>query len=454
MRGCLLVGLLLGPGAASASERVLVANQVRSFQGPVDAPLVMPTAVAVGPQGQVWVADGVNDRVVEFAATGELLSTVHTVDGLALRNPVGIDISDDGTVWIADSGNRRVAVLPPPPALQRTVSVDSDLLDGLDLTDLAVSGDGQVLWLVDNDGHRVLRGQLGVHVWEPIGTYGEGIGQLRHPFRVDLAEDGTAWISDALNARIASVSDAGQPRRAIGRYGVAPGQVHRPGGVAVADDRIWVADSSLGVIQAFSPGGRLIDVLRDTEGRILHLDSPSGLAIDGDRLFVVELRAGRVLELEIGRQVGRPLQGSPPTAVTATGSGGQECTMCHLELIPTLARGLGNLLVDPPLDSATNPYVSTEGACLTCHDGAVMDSRKAVWAMHGHPIGEPPPDDMKIPAELPLLDGAMACRTCHSAHTAGGSGQVHRDALMLRVSETAEELCIACHGDMMAEEGR
>lgn len=439
---------------AWASAQILVGSTVQVYQAPALDPMTMPTAVAAGPSGQVWVADGVSDRVLEFDASGGLVRSIEAVAGQPLSNPTAVAADEAGRLWIADSDHARVVWLGPGPGDQGELPIDLALLPGLDLTGVGVSPDGDLLWLVDNEQHRVLRGEVDAGIWAVMGSYGEGLGQLRHPFMVGVDDDGGAWVSDAIGARIVGWSAEGEARRPIGRFGVQPGQVFRPKGVAVQGDRVWVSDSTLGVIQAFSPGGKLLDVLRDEQGRILHLEGPTGLAVRGDRLFVVELTAHRVTELSIGTKVGQPYEAPVASVIGTEGTENQACSMCHLEMIPALSRGAADLLTSLPPNPKSEPYVSTEGACLSCHDGSVMDSRKAVWAMHGHPLGEPIPDDMTVPDHLPLVDGAMACRTCHSAHTEGGSGQVHRDALMVRVEDDIEELCVACHGDMQKGGGK
>jgi hypothetical protein len=123
-----------------------------------------------------------------------------------------------------------------------------------------------------------------------------------------------------------------------------------------------------------------------------------------------------------------------------------ECTVCHLEAVPDLARAKGRALVAPPRDSLDDPYVSRNSSCLSCHNGTVLDSREKVWRPSGHPLG-PMPDGMSAPPDLPLPGGEIACRTCHTAHSAGGSGEQGQDALRLCENRDPRQLCAACHVD-------
>lgn len=73
-------------------------------------------------------------------------------------------------------------------------------------------------------------------------------------------------------------------------------------------------------------------------------------------------------------------------------------------------------------------------SCTTCH---TFD------ATLSHPVGVAPA--MPVPAGLPLLDGRIACTTCHdeAEHDAGTS----RGGGMLRGGQGVTELCAACHAE-------
>jgi sugar lactone lactonase YvrE len=432
--------------AAAQEAGVLVAEPRASFGLGGDTPLRLPTAVAAGSDGQVYVADGVNARVLVFDDGGTFRRSIGRVGGVALHNPVDVAVSDDGALWIADAELGSVLVLAADGG-GRVLT----LAKGVDPTGLAVSPAGDELWVVDNDAHRLLHGRPDRGRFARVGEPGKARGQLHYPFMVDLDEQGTVYVTDVLNGRVQAFSDSGRHLRTIGRYGIDPGQLHRPKGVAVAGERVWISDSDLGVVQVFSLEGRLVDVLRDAGGEILKLDTPTGLEVVGETLYVVEARANRVRSFTISRGEGRPLRADLGNRAGALSSKDRECSVCHLNLFPALERGLSTELVAPPPNSEQQPYVSRPESCMSCHDGTVKDSRRMVWAMYGHPLDEAPPAEMQIPEQLPLRDGELACRTCHSAHTLAGSGQFpeNPDAVFLRVDTDAEELCEGCHSDMV-----
>jgi predicted CXXCH cytochrome family protein len=120
----------------------------------------------------------------------------------------------------------------------------------------------------------------------------------------------------------------------------------------------------------------------------------------------------------------------------------RDCAVCHLSWVDSFNRPDRTPLIDKP----TGPNLVDEQACLGCHDGSVADSRRLVWLEHGHQTGIKPSADMQVPTELPLEEGEITCRTCHTAH-AGTGRQTLAEAVFLRMPNDASQLCQACHID-------
>ena len=123
----------------------------------------------------------------------------------------------------------------------------------------------------------------------------------------------------------------------------------------------------------------------------------------------------------------------------------RDCAVCHLEWTTDFNRPGAVLLMDKP----TISMASRETTCLGCHDGSVRDSRRKVWQEQSHKTGVTPPASMQIPAKLPLEDGKIACRTCHTAHNVPGSPDLS-NTFFLRVQNDQSQLCRTCHTDKEA----
>ena len=403
--------------------------------GPGDpSPLVMPTAAAVDGEGNVFVADGVNDRVVQFDANGQRVTEIRSIGEEKLARPVGVKVDAAGRLWIVDTGHGRVLVRKPDGTLEHIFGPKpAPGVQLLDVTDVMPVGDGSACWLVDNDGHRLAR-SVGQES-EPltIGGRGEGLGRFQYPFAIAQGINGDLFVTDVINGRVQALNKSGQPLFAVASYGVGIGQVYRPKGVACdAKGNVWVSDGTLGVVQTFSAAGKVIDVLRDEKGEPFRFDVPMGLTFDRQgRLYVVELRPGRVRRLEITE---KPSAGKPFTSVRpqVTPQQPRACAACHLEWMEPFASGGSSPLMARPVGKPEEPLAARPEMCLSCHDGSVADSRRRVWLDHGHRVGMQPPASITVPASLPLVGGKLACRTCHSAHGPGGmqSADINRTVFL------------------------
>ena len=120
----------------------------------------------------------------------------------------------------------------------------------------------------------------------------------------------------------------------------------------------------------------------------------------------------------------------------------RDCAVCHLEWSADFDKPGAVLLMDKPNVS----MASRESTCLGCHDGSVRDSRKKVWQEQSHKTGVKPPPTMSIPPGLPLEDGKLACRTCHTAHNLPGAEDLS-STFFLRVDNDQSQLCRICHAE-------
>jgi DNA-binding beta-propeller fold protein YncE len=287
--------------AVLPAEKTVPCRVVEVLAGTADAALRLPTDVAVDASGRVYVADGVNDRLVRFDPGGGPTLSLKRCGGLALANPLAVTIDSDQRLWIADNGSHRVLVARPDEEAGEVVELPAGPDGGAaDPTDVAVTADRRWAYIVDNDHHRLLvrdnaSGQITI-----LGTAGEARGQLQWPFMAAMCADGELLITEAIGARVQRLDAQQRWIGQISRWGVHSGELYRPKGIAVdGQNRVFVGDSTSGTIQVFHRRGRFLGVLVDGAGRIQRFDHPMGMCFDArGRLLVVELRAQRVAVVE------------------------------------------------------------------------------------------------------------------------------------------------------------
>jgi len=95
-----------------------------------------------------------------------------------------------------------------------------------------------------------------------------------------------------------------------------------------------------------------------------------------------------------------------------------DCKKCHTD------EKLSPLLMKPSIDSE----------CIVCH--SELESQKS------HPVNIYP--SMKIPADLPLVNGKLSCITCHFVHPENTIGFI-MDNNLLRRQTRGILFCTTCH---------
>jgi DNA-binding beta-propeller fold protein YncE/tetratricopeptide (TPR) repeat protein len=200
-----------------------------------------PRGVAIGPNGDVFVADADNNRVQIFDRDGKFLDAFGEKGSEPghLSGPQSIAVGADGRIFVADTGNDRVQVftrqgillfvlgrsgkLPGQFKSPTRVSVDpsddlyvlddgNDRVQEFDATaqflkeyplaggDIAADAYG-FLYSIDGRHGKVIE-QLNGELLGRVGSEGSGAGQFRRAEGIAVAPDGGLIVLDTGNDRI------------------------------------------------------------------------------------------------------------------------------------------------------------------------------------------------------------------------------------------------------------
>jgi DNA-binding beta-propeller fold protein YncE len=264
-----------------------------------------PSDIAIGPKGDIYLVDGVNNRIVVTDTDGKLQFTFgHSGGGEGeLQHPMGIDISKKGHVFIADTGNGRIQVFDPRGGFLYMFPVKTAAGEKPAApVDVLALERKSYLYVADKDNHKIkVHKQKGAFVFE-WGGYGEVRGRFRYPGILAADQYNQIYVVDVLNTRIQQFDPDGNFITEISTWGVSPGELFRPKGVVVDKaDRVFVADSFMGCIQVFTDVGGFLGVVC-ADGAKRNFTTPVGLAFDAkNRLLVVEMRANRIRIVKVAQ---------------------------------------------------------------------------------------------------------------------------------------------------------
>jgi DNA-binding beta-propeller fold protein YncE len=260
----------LRPGTASI-EAPLVVSPIepvwQSTGGP--DPIVQPGGMAIDREGNLWVADGQNDRFQIISPDGTFLETwgeEGAADGqfnfYSTIHSWGFgDIAFDasGNFYVADTGNYRIQKFAPDRSFLLAWGTQGEG-DGQFLTPTSIAvGPGGVVYVSDEAGHDIQKFDANGQFLGEFGRDQLENGQLASAYGLTVADDGTVWVTDYDNHRIARFDADGQLITAWGIYGLRPGELSKPADIAIDEGgRVYVADAGNNRIQVFTPDGRLL----------------------------------------------------------------------------------------------------------------------------------------------------------------------------------------------------
>ena len=280
--------------AADTSIPIKKIKLLFTITGDKTNPLSLPSDVSVDKNGNIYIVDSGNHRVMVFDDSGENVATISQKGKSQgdLTNPVGIDVDEDN-IYVADKDNHRIQIYDLDGKYKNKIT----LKQGNKLirpVDIAVNKKLNLFYITGNNNHKVMAydysGKL-LHQW---GGEGTNRGEFRYPATISIFNN-NIYTVDVLNSRVQVFNAKGELEAIAGEWGVLPGQLFRPKGIALDNKgNIYVSDSYMGIIQVFSSDTRFRYVL-GSNGKPYKLSSPAGITVDKkNRLYVCEMLKNKV----------------------------------------------------------------------------------------------------------------------------------------------------------------
>jgi DNA-binding beta-propeller fold protein YncE len=281
-----------------ADGRIVIGNGGEAGSAPGE--FRQPEDLFVDSEGNLWVADGLNNRVQKFDSAGNFIAQI----GSAGAAPGGIDepwsvaVGADGYVYMADTWHHRIQKFTPDLTL--------------------------------------------VKAWGEPGTSADDLLILFGPRDIAIDADGTLWVTDTGNNRLLHFTADGEPLGMISGPGLDEGFMEPVGLTFTANGELLVADAWSGRLLRFGSGPEhaYLGEIRVgwTSREVLH--KPYVAVLNDGRILASYPETGRlVLFTATGEQAGswQPLASSMPLGVVAMPDGGfafNDAGLHHVQIIP------------------------------------------------------------------------------------------------------------------------
>lgn len=153
-----------------------------------------PEGVLAHPNGRVYVAGAWSGNVVAYE-DGRVVAELG-----GLSSPHDVEITADGDIWLADAGNDRMLLLSPELEIRRELKGPAYDFNGVRYQDVLADGS---LVAADKNNHKVKFISPDGTLVLTLGTGkpGKGPGELTTPEGVEVMGD-TLWLSDSGNDRV------------------------------------------------------------------------------------------------------------------------------------------------------------------------------------------------------------------------------------------------------------
>lgn len=305
-----------------------------------EVPMNHPRQVAVGQDGRIYTADEFNHRIVVFNADGSLAFSFGQFGQLyqegdpfygkpngpetggIFNRPNGVAIGPSGNIYVADTWNYRVQVFTPEGEFvtswgspgQFGPNAPVDPLDGFWGPRAIVVDVEERVYVADTGNKRIrVYTNNGVYLRD-IGSSGNSVGQLEEPSGITLSPDGLLYVADTWNRRISVFSQDGIPVTTfLSKEGLAVNsfrvrgwvddQGNRPYvAVDAARKLVYVTDPDAGRVLVYGVDGNCLGSFGQLarEGPSLNqFTTVGGITTDAQgNVFVADAGSGRILRFD------------------------------------------------------------------------------------------------------------------------------------------------------------
>ncbi|MFG0330828.1 MAG: hypothetical protein ACF8PN_13140 [Phycisphaerales bacterium] len=266
--------------------------------GRLPGQFIYPRAITIDPiRERLYVVDK-SGRVQLFNSNSGSLTATWALPEFDNGFPTGIHArTADGRVFVADTHENRITIFDEQGVVHSTIGgYGTENGEFIYPTSVAFGPNGRIYVAEYGGNDRIQAFDADGDFEFSFGVFGYEHGEFNRPQSIEFdSSRGELWIADACNHRLVVTDADGNWLKVIGSPGPGPGQLNYPYDLELLDDgSVLVAEFGANRIQRLSRDGEclgLYGVVGDAAGE---LKTPWGVAVDGDRAFILDSGNDRV----------------------------------------------------------------------------------------------------------------------------------------------------------------
>jgi predicted membrane-bound mannosyltransferase/sugar lactone lactonase YvrE len=242
-----------------ADGRIIIGNAVSQLGTSVRGELWQPADLFLDNEGNLWVADGRNNRIQKFDAEGRFVAAFGR-GGTELgrfNEPWGVAVDEDGYIYVADTWNHRIQKFSKDFEFVAAWGFPgTDASDPFNLfgpRDIAIAADG-TLWVADTGNQRVLHFTTDGDALD-AGASKAGLTGFSEPTSVTLDANGDLLVASAWTGDIRRIDAQGDAAGAIPVGWTSQLVLDKPYLTVLTDGRILASLPETGELVLFAPDG-------------------------------------------------------------------------------------------------------------------------------------------------------------------------------------------------------
>jgi DNA-binding beta-propeller fold protein YncE len=301
-----------------AGAMTLAADQIYTADRYLPSGLNAPRAIASGRNGDLYVADSRNHRIIHISSDGSLLQEWGRFgDQLANGNaplgffnePWGLAVGPDGSVYVADTWNHRIQKFTSEgKAIKMWGQYGQPVPDMPESNSyfwgprgVAVDAQGHV-YVADTGNKRIVIFDADGNYITQFGTAGFDPGQFDEPVGVAVANNGTVYVTDTWNQRVQSFTpnEDGTAFLPLAQWDVnawfGQGLDNKPFIAVDANNHVFITDPEGYRVIEFTGDGQFVRTWGDFGNEADGIGIAAGVTVDAEgRIWVTDASNNRIL---------------------------------------------------------------------------------------------------------------------------------------------------------------